>query len=143
MSTPSSCDTAGAGPSAAMRLDGGRQEGRRPAASSAATATRTNAGSGPKRAAHSGAGTVWPDPTRASSWAWLRTVRPKLRKTVVEESAGPRGVDLRIASARVGVGISIAPAFSWEGLGWGVLHPTRPSDATRINAVAAANLTER
>src|SRR6266702_5555456 len=134
MSTPSSCETDGAGPSAAIRLDGGCQTARRPAASSVATARWTRTGSGPKRAAYSDADTVLPDASSASSWPWLRTFRPKLRKTVVEESAGPRRVEWLIAATSVGGGFSRPLPTCWGGLGWG---DWQAETATRKIAAAA------
>src|SRR5207302_1519720 len=128
MSTPSSWEAAGAGPSAAMRLDGGRQTARRPAVSSVAMALWTRTGSGPNRAAYSDADTVFPDVRSASSWPWLRTLRPKLRKMVVDESAAPRRVDRLIALAKVGGGFSRPLPTCWGGLGWG---DWQPESATR------------
>src|SRR5438552_18135494 len=97
MSTPSSREAAGAGPSAAIKLDGDRQIACRPAACSVATARWTKTGSGPKRAAYSDADTVLPEASSASRWPWLRILSPKLRKTVVEEPATPKGVERLMA----------------------------------------------
>src|SRR5216683_1816205 len=107
MSTWRSDAAAGAGPSAAITLDGGHQIACRPAAFTADTACCTRRGSGPKRAAYSAGETVRPEPRRAASWSWLRAMRPKLKKTVVVQSAGPRWAARRMAVARVGGGLGI------------------------------------
>src|SRR5215472_11497358 len=127
MSTPSRRATAGAGPSAAIRLEPGRHEARRPDRESNVTALVTSAASGPNSTSYSADETVRPDAIRDASSPGLRGRNPKLRSTLVSAPAGPSLVASRIAPASVVGRLATAgvtgPAV-WGELGRGLAQAT-------------------
>jgi len=105
--TCSSAAAAGAGPSAAMRLEGGRHAAVMPDAFNVATAFSTSnaSGAGPRR--------------------------PKFRLTATVAFAGPRSVARAIAWERVGAGLGTGRGFVVLASGTGAWQAERPSAMAR------------
>src|ERR1700737_960806 len=145
MPTPSSDAATGAAASAAITLDPGSQLARRPCAFSVATTCSTDAASIPKRDAYSSAEIVLPAAISAARSAALRTLRPKLRKTVVAVSAGPRSTARLIAAGRVRGGFWVVSWLitlptCWGGLGWGPVQAEALAKHTIRPMLAAVDL---
>src|SRR5262245_6934619 len=116
MSTFSSAAATGAGPSAAIRLDGDCQRASNPRALRKATARLTSEGAG------------------------AGVARPKLRLTVVARVAGPRSVALLMAAASVSGGLGMGMGVVAGRAGSAELHADIRI-AARAEAATVRNFT--